>query len=238
LNVKIFMPRRYLTRQVPSAIADTVGVETVLGDKESFWYRTATQDCEATRFLHGLDGEFMDCQQKMALLAKEHGWSLLDQHYDINSLHAHQSTAEEIMEQLPSVTDVVCTTGTGGTASGLRKYLPDHVNVHARPGKPGDIDGITDVRRYSNFCDPDLLKGYTDNFFDATQSSAHQNELEIRHQITAGQSSGAAFALAKEILSKNPDAKVCFIAADGKFTESNWYGSRMMGTPLQSSKLR
>jgi len=212
LHVKIFMPKRYLSRDVPTVIAQTDSVETVAGDKDAY---SRMQDSTSTRFLFGLDGEFMECQQKMSVLAEEHGWAVLDQHYDVNSLHAHQSTAEEIIHQLPSVTDVVCTVGTGGTASGLRKYLPSNVAVHARPAKPGDIDGITDVRRYSNFCDPDLLEGYTNNFFDASESTAHQNELETDHRITAGQSSGAAFALAKEIMSKNPNAKVAFICADG-----------------------
>lgn len=219
IDVKIFMPSRYLSRDVPTVIAETGGVETVVGDRDSSFYVSPSKAGEATRFLHGLDGEFMECQQKMSVLAEEHGWVLLDQHYDVNSLHAHESTAEEIMQQLPSVTDVVCTTGTGGTASGLRKYLPAHVAVHARPGKPGAIDGITDVRRYSNFCDPDLLEGYTNNFFDASDSTANQNELKTLHSITAGQSSGAAYALAKEILSANPNAHVAFICADGNLSK-------------------
>jgi len=210
LHVKIFMPKRYLSRDVPTVIAQTDSVETVAGDEDAYLRMK-----DSGRFLYGLDGEFMECQQKMSVLAEEHGWAVLDQHYDVNSLHAHQSTAEEIIQQLPSVTDVVCTVGTGGTASGLRKYLPSNVAVHARPAKPGAIDGITDVRRYSNFCDPDLLEGYTNNFFDASESTAHQHELETDHRITAGQSSGAAFALAKEIMSKNPNAKVAFICADG-----------------------
>lgn len=161
-------------------------------------------------------------------LAKEHGWAILDQHFDINSMHAHQSTAEEIFKQLPTITDVVCTTGTGGTAAGLRKYLPAHVNVHARPAKPGAIDGITDVRRYDNFCDVGLLEGFEDNFFDKTESVETQKELKTFYNITAGESSGAAFALAKEISSKNPKAHVVFIAADGYTSQDTLSRSQIL----------
>jgi len=212
INVKIFMPKRYLTRDVPTAIAGIDGVDTIEGDRDTSYYSMTT---EATRTLNGLDGEFMEVADKMGFLVKEHGWKVLDQHYDINNLHAHQSTAEELMKQLPSLTDVVCTTGTGGTAAGLRQYLPSHVTVHARPGLPGAIDGITDVRRYDNFCNTDLLEGYTTEHFDVSNTLAHQEELEAKYNITAGQSSGAAYALAKEIVSSNAKAEVIFICADG-----------------------
>lgn len=227
IHVKIFMPKRYLTRDVPKLISETPGVKVTLGDEESTSsYSTPHKDGQVSSHLHGLDGEFMDVQQKMAILAKEHDWAVLDQHYDVNSLHAHMSTAQEIIQQIPGVTDVVCTTGTGGTASGLRQYLPAHVNVHARPAKPGQVDGITDVRRYANFCDPDLLEGYSNGFFDLQHSIDHQKELEATHNIIAGQSSGAAFALAKDIVRKNPKAQVAFICADGSTTTlpSTWHG--------------
>jgi cysteine synthase A len=227
IKVKIFMPKRYLTRVVPTAIADTEGVDTVQGDRESAFY-TIPHAGEMSRFLHGLDGEFMECQEKMSKLAVEHGWAVLDQHHDVNSLHAHESTAKELISQLPSVTDVVCTTGTGGTASGLREYLPAHVTVHARPAKPGAIDGITDVRRYSNFCDVDLLEGFGNNFFDKEESVRNQDQLLAEHNISAGESSGAAFALAKEIMENDPKAQVVFIAADGQTDDETLLQSQVL----------
>jgi cysteine synthase A len=222
LHVKIFMPKRYLTRDSPTMIAETRDVETIKGDQPSSFYIRDPTDTTLDRSLNGLDGEFMEVQEKMVKLAKEHGWSILDQHYDINSLEAHKGTAEEILAQLPNVTDVVCTTGTGGTASGLRKYLPDHVRIHARPAKPGSMDGITDVRRYTNFCDSGLLIGYTNGYFDPSIATEHQEELSAMHNITAGQSSGATFALAKEIVAERPDAQVVFICACGTSSDITW----------------
>ena len=66
--------------------------------------------------------------------AAEEGWRVLDQHYDDNGLLAHEATVRELMRDCPGVTDVVCTTGTGATAAGLRRFLPEHIRVHARPG--------------------------------------------------------------------------------------------------------
>jgi len=229
IQVKIFMPRRYLTRDVPTAIAETEGVDTVKGDRDSSFYLNPHEG-EMSRFLHGLDGEFMEVQAKMNELAKEHGWATLDQHFDINSMVAHKSTAEEIISQLPSITDVVCTTGTGGTAAGLRKYLPAHVNVHARPAHPGAIDGITDVRRYDNFCNTDLLEGFSESFFDKTESVDNQQALKDKYDITAGESSGAAYSLAKEIAKANPAAHVVFICADGHTSKANLYSSQLSAT--------
>lgn len=226
IKVKIFMPKRYFTRVVPSKIAETEGVEVVHGDRESAFY-SIPHPGKMSRFLHGLDSEFLESQEQMSKLAKEHGWAVLDQHFDVNSMHAHQSTAEEIFRQVPQMTDVVCTTGTGGTAAGLREYLPPHVNVHARPAKPGAIDGITDVRRYNNFCDVGLLEGFSDCFFDKDTSVDNQQKLQAEFNITAGESSGAAYALAKEIVEADPNAHVVFICADGYTTESALYNSQL-----------
>jgi len=219
-----------ISREMPSAIADTEGVEVVKGDRDSSFY-TIPHKGEMSRFLHGLDGEFMEVQAKMNELAKEHRWALLDQHFDVNSMIAHQSTAEEIIRQLPSITDVVCTTGTGGTAAGLRKYLPAHVNVHARPATPGSIDGITDVRRYDNFCNTELLEGFSSGFFDKTESVDNQKELKALHNIIAGESSGAAYALAKDIVQENPYAQVVFICADGSTSKDTLYESQISFAP-------
>merc|ERR550514_2313519 len=103
---------------------------------------------------------------------------------------AHESTAVELMEQCPEVTDVVCTTGTGGTAAGLREFLPGHVTVHARPAMSGTLDGCTDVRRYDNFCDPSLLEGYASEFFCPEEAQEHQQKLKDRYGLEGGPSSG------------------------------------------------
>merc|ERR1712093_270514 len=70
-----------------------------------------------------LDGTFADAVQTGKAISQQHGFAVLDQHYDINGMLGHQSTALEIMEQVPDVTDVVCATGSGATCGGLHTFL-------------------------------------------------------------------------------------------------------------------
>ncbi|HHH38714.1 MAG TPA: cysteine synthase A [Sedimenticola sp.] len=57
-------------------------------------------------------------------LAREKGWFFVGQHFNPANPDAHQSTADEIWADFgDELSAVVCTTGTGGTISGLGKYL-------------------------------------------------------------------------------------------------------------------
>lgn len=206
INVKIFMPENYVPKPVPQVIANTEGVVT---EREN-------PEMPMSRSLCPFDGDFLSSLAFMKQLAQEHDWAILDQHYDVNSMMAHESTANEILSQCPNVTDVVTTTGTGGTAAGLREFLPNHITVHARPAVSGTLDGCTDVRRYNNFCNPELLQGYTEEFFCPEEAKEHAVELEQKFQVAAGPSSGATYSLAKKILAQKPEAVIAFICADGK----------------------
>ena len=57
-------------------------------------------------------------------LEEEHGYFFVGQHFNPSNPASHQTTADEIWEDFgDSLHTVVCTTGTGGTVSGLGKYL-------------------------------------------------------------------------------------------------------------------
>ena len=66
-------------------------------------------------------------------------------------------------------------------------------------GISGTIDGLSDVNRYGNFCDPEQLEGYGECCFDPDQASLHTAELESVHGIRAGGSSGAAVSSASTV---------------------------------------
>ena len=107
-------------------------------------------------------------------MVKEHKWRLVDQHHDVSGMYAHASTALELLCQHPDLTDVVCATGTGATAAGLRNYLPASVNVHSRPANSGTVGGLTDINRYDNFCDANSLVGYnTGGYLSLTTAGEH-----------------------------------------------------------------
>jgi len=91
------------------------------------------------------------------------------------------------------------------------------VTVHSRRSQSGVIDGLSDVNRYDNFCDPTSLHGYDQNgFFEKDAAMEHQLELLEKHQIVSGPSSGAAYWLAREVKAQKPEAKIAFISACGK----------------------
>ena len=57
-------------------------------------------------------------------LAAKEGWFFVGQHFNPDNPEAHRATADEIWADLGSeLGALVCTTGTGGTISGLGKYL-------------------------------------------------------------------------------------------------------------------
>ena len=57
-------------------------------------------------------------------LAKTKGYFFVGQHFNPANPESHRATADEIWEDFGSGLDfLICTTGTGGTISGLRQYL-------------------------------------------------------------------------------------------------------------------
>ena len=60
-------------------------------------------------------------------LEAKHGYFFVGQHYNPANPQSHRSTANEIWEDFGDTLDtVVCTTGTGGTVSGLSRYLREY----------------------------------------------------------------------------------------------------------------
>ena len=61
-------------------------------------------------------------------LEKDKGYFFVGQHYNPANPESHRQTADEIFEDFGTDLDVlVCTTGTGGTISGLSTYLRDRI---------------------------------------------------------------------------------------------------------------
>ncbi len=57
-------------------------------------------------------------------LATQHGYFFVGQHFNPSNTRSHKITADEIWDDFGNtLSAIVCTTGTGGTISGLSKYL-------------------------------------------------------------------------------------------------------------------
>ena len=232
-DVVVVIPRAYAEKPTPSTLTKQCG-SNVYFDLEE---RNAAVAEERKGLIDGknlksrfdliyADGLFIDVLAEYQENAKEADWVMLEQHYDSNSMLGHRSTAEEILQQCPDVTDVVVSTGTGATAAGLRRFLPDTVSVHSRPAQSGTIEGLTDVKRYNNFCKPESLEGYNSSVF---KPEAAEECLEYLREkgIEAGASSGATFWLARQVSrqvsrldneakSLRKQKKIVAICADGK----------------------
>jgi len=205
LKTIIMMPKAYEKKAV---------AQKLLGDHQVPAFYDAPDATENCQLLF-LDGIFMDVMQQGKQLSSQNGYQVLDQHFDINSMMAHKSTAAELLVQMPDVTDVCVATGTGATAAGLRAFLPAHVTVHSRASEAGKIDGLSDISRYDNFCDENLLAGYRNDLFSAEVATDHQQLLKDKHGVEAGMSSGATLWLARQVKQEKPEANVAFISACG-----------------------
>lgn len=214
LDVVVAMPKAYAHKVTPAAIIGLEGVTTFEGSEAMMADMETGRKGQARVLL--LDGVFMEVLQESKELATKNGWMVVDQHYDAHAVTGHKSTSEEIMRQCPNVTDVVCATGTGATAAGLMKYLPDDVKVHSRPAVSGSIDGLSNMDRYDNFCDQTLLQGYDNGFFCQEEAQTQTDALRNELGVDCGPSTGATYWLAQDIIKKNPEATVVFICADGK----------------------
>jgi len=73
-------------------------------------------------------------------LAREMGWFFVGQHFNPDNPAAHRQTAQEIWNDFGTTLDaVVCTTGTGGTISGIGRYLRElHPQVRIIATEPAD----------------------------------------------------------------------------------------------------
>jgi cysteine synthase A len=139
-------------------------------------------------------------------LQAEHGWFFVGQHFNPANPAAHRSTADEIWADFGAgLHALVCTTGTGGTITGLGGYLrernPDLAIFATEPADspilsqgiarrhkimgtaPGFIPEILDTRIYD-----EIIAITTDEAYGAARFLAREEG------ILAGISSGAAVA--------------------------------------------
>lgn len=236
LNIVVVFPKAYAHKEIPAEVIGMNQTEVFDRSPDALTSKLSSPGLythsQSMANVLLLDGVFMDVLAEAKSLAAANGWQMLDQHYDENSMQGHRSTAQELMAGLPGLTDVVCATGTGATAAGLRRHLPPHIKVHSRPAVSGTIDGLSDVQRYDNFCDVSKLEGYDSCVFDQATAQADTATLLRDFHIRAGPSSGSTFWLARQVQEANEDAVVAFLCADGTLEPtSEWKRATQPGLP-------
>lgn len=166
---------------------------------------------------------------KVHELLKDHDYYYIDQFHNINNVRSHQSTSQEIWEDLPNVDYVVAGIGTGGTIRGISKYLkkynPEIKIVGVEPTEspvisqgrcgPSLIPGIG-----SDFIPPLLdhepLETIIDEMITVSSKDAHDLWKKLNNQgLMVGISSAAAIYASEIIKNNYPKAIVLTLAPDG-----------------------
>ena len=139
-------------------------------------------------------------------LSKERGWFFVGQHFNPANPSAHKTTADEIWNDFgPDLDAILCTTGTGGTITGLSRYLREHnpeLGVIATEPADSPIlsQGIARKHKIMGTAPgfiPEILDTTSyDEVLQITAEEAYENarSLARREGIFAGISSGAAVA--------------------------------------------
>ena len=137
-------------------------------------------------------------------LEKEKGYFFVGQHFNPANPESHETTANEIWEDFGTELDIlVCTTGTGGTITGLRHYLRDrHPDLTIIATEPADSPilskGIACKHKIMGTAPgfiPEILDTSSyDEILPITAEEAYETTRYLAREegIFAGISSGAA----------------------------------------------
>lgn len=151
----------------------------------------------------------------------------LSQFDNAANVQAHyETTAEEILRQVPDVDIFVAGIGTGGTFTGVAKRLKE-VNPAIRTiaGEPKDSAVLSGLKPgphkiqgigagfIPSILDQDLI----DDIMMVTNEEALEETKQFVREtgILIGISSGANIALAKRLADRNPNKKIVTVAPDG-----------------------
>ena len=142
---------------------------------------------------------------------------------NFDNARTHEATAKEILEDTERrVEIVVAGIGTGGTAFGLKKYLPDYVKVYGveptesplfTEGKSGPhkIQGIganfkPEISQFSELDNILTIKG---------EDAIEEAKKLAREGIFVGISAGANLLAAEQLAKQYPEKLIVAIIPDG-----------------------
>ena len=143
-----------------------------------------------------------------------------------NPAYHYTTTAKEILEQVPDLDVFVAGVGTGGTFSGVAKYLkenkPEVLAIALEPEESPAISkghgGVHKIQGIgTGFIPENFNKELMDEIYTVSSDEAiNETKNFVRTTgIGVGISSGAAIAGAKKVAAKYPDKKIVTILPDG-----------------------
>ena len=154
-------------------------------------------------------------------VAAEHSdWFMPFQYENEDNPRAHyETTAPEIIADLPDLTHFVAGLGTGGTLTGAGRRLKEHdptIRVVAATPHPGDlVQGLRSLEEgyIPPVFDERVLDGRI--VVDSATSFRATKELAQRSGIFAGISSGAVVRAAQKLAERLDEGKIVCLLADG-----------------------
>lgn len=143
-----------------------------------------------------------------------------------NPAYHYATTAKEILEQVPDLDIFVAGVGTGGTFSGVAKYLkenkPEVLAIALEPEESPAISkghgGVHKIQGIgTGFIPENFNKELMDEIYTVSSDEAINETKNFARTtgIGVGISSGAAIAGAKKVAAKYPDKKIVTILPDG-----------------------
>ncbi len=146
---------------------------------------------------------------------------------EANPLAHYETTAMEIIRDMPDVDVFVAGLGTGGTLMGTGRRLKEHnpkVKVVAVAPEPDDyIEGLRDLEK--GFIPPILDLSLLDSRIMITSAEAFRYTKELLHQegIFAGISSGSVVCCALRLAQRMQKGNIVCLLADGgwKYLSTN-----------------
>ena len=143
-----------------------------------------------------------------------------------NPAYHHKTTGKEILEQVPDIDIFVAGVGTGGTFSGVAKYLkenkPGVLAVALEPEEsPAISKGHGGVHKIQGIGTGFVPENFDNELMDEVYTVSSEEAIEATKDfvrttgIGVGISSGAAIAGAKKVAAKYPDKKIVTILPDG-----------------------
>ena len=143
-----------------------------------------------------------------------------------NPAYHHKTTGKEILEQVSDIDIFVAGVGTGGTFSGVAKYLkenkPGVLAVALEPEEsPAISKGHGGVHKIQGIGTGFIPENFDKELMDEVYTVSSEEAIEATKDfvrttgIGVGISSGAAIAGVKKVAAKYPDKKIVTILPDG-----------------------
>jgi cysteine synthase len=168
--------------------------------------------------LKGTNGSIAVAQQ---MVAEEPDRFFMPYQYgnEANPRAHYETTGPEITRDLPDLDVFVAGLGTGGTLTGVGRYLKEYnpqIRVIATVPHPGDlVQGLRSLEE--GFIPPVLDESLLDGrvVVDSRSAFAATKELTQKEGIFAGISCGAVIKTAQRVASRMERGKIVVILADG-----------------------